>query len=431
MRYIFHHCGARGTPARPGRGLALLLALLPLVPSWGGEGCCASHAAAVGPAEILRQAGETLAAGLDAAGATLVGRLADTVMEDVVPGTVLRAPGGKGKADPLELLAELVAALTCPDCGKPLPLPAEAVAAANGNVFDQARQATARPGAAVGPLAGCCLVIPLLGTPDESWDAAATASLPEWFRAPPWKEHSEAFALHAGRPATAYHLAEPAAPTDGGDPLSAYLLRAADRMAAERDYPAELACLHVGLRLAQKQNDVKQIGEFACLIGERMADYGVPAEGASFLETILAAETMPTHAGKLQAMRLAFLFKAGDVASVAAESDRLLAGKQYPEQRLHFLYLAWATNRRAGEQDKAKLFGDNLLESYPAHPLAAEVLYDQAMNALTKADYEEAHALLSRIQREFPEARIHKRANALLGRLASLLAASRSDHPAW
>jgi tetratricopeptide (TPR) repeat protein len=422
MRDIFHQRRSHSVPTPPGAWLALLLTLLPLLPAEGQENCCASHAAAVGPVEILRQAGEILVAGLDAVGETLAGRLADTVMEGVVPGTVLQASGGKGKADPLELLAELEAALSCPDCGKPLP--GEAVAAAAGKVFGQARQAADKPGAAVGLLAGYCLVIPLLGTPDESWDAAATASLPEWFRAPPWKEPSEAFALHAGRPATAYHLAEPAASPDGGDPLSAYLLRAADRMAAERDYPAELACLRAGLRRVRSRDEAGRTAEFACRLGERLADHGYPAEAAALLQDILAEKPVP-EADRIAVVRLTYLYKAEDFATVAAEADRCLESQQHSDHRIQLLYLAWAAYRRQGEREKADSLATALLASYPTHPLAADVLYSRAMDALAQADYDGALALLTKIRREFPESRLKQRVDDLLTRLAPLGASAR------
>lgn len=377
---------------------------------------------------------------MDAAGGALADRVLDSVVTGAIPADLTASVGSlqnthaQGVVDPLELLRELEDLRICPRCGGVLAIPAgrtEALAKIQDAVRSHAEQLLGtQPDPAPATrrrIAACCLVFPLLLTPENSWDAATTTALPTWLRAGPWRTECEAFALHAGRPLTACHLSEP---TPTGDAVSAYLRQAADAMAEERDYLAGLACLRAGLRLARSRNDAPGIGEFACLLAERMADYGHPAEAASLLGEVLANKPTPGDPGRIVVTRMTYLYKAEDYAVVAAEADQCLNEQRYPSRRVQILYLAWASFRRLGQREKAEPLATAFLESFPTHQLAADILYAKAMEALAQADYGEAQTLLERTKREFPESRLAKRVDELLGRLTPLTADSRPPQPA-
>lgn len=413
----------------------LFAAVLGIAIQAGGDSCrcVASDPFSLEP---FRQAQTSLCAAMDAAGGALADQVLDTIVADAIPadlmGSVgsLQSGGGHGVVDPLELVRELESWRICPRCGGTLPAPPgtdEALAGMRDVVFTHAEELLRKqpePAPATRRrLAACCMVCPLLIVPEKSWDAAATASLPAWLQAAPWRTECESFALHAGRPLTAYHLSEPdAAP--GNDPVSAYLIRVANRMAEERDYLAGLTCLRTGLRLAIERGDAKQIEELACQLGERMANYGQPAEAAFLLSETLAGKPGPEDPSRIAVTRMTYLYKTEDYATVATQVDQWLREQRYPSHRAQLLYLAWASFRRLGEREKADTLADAFLASYPTEPLAADILYAKAMEALAQADYKQAQALLEKTKHEFPESPLGKRVDELLARLVPLMGGS-------
>jgi len=382
---------------------------------------------------------------MDSTRDALADGLLGSVMEEVVPAELaastgrLQKAGGQGVVGPLELLRELADALVCRRCGQRMALPT-----GGKRVLERMRDAVlkhandivvsqGRPGALVRrQLAACCMVFPLLLTPDAAWNHETTGSLPTRLRSGLWVGECERFALHAGRPRTALHLSSPHVSAANTTPELAvpYLLKAAQRMAAERDYAAEVACLQAALGLAREHGDAKRISEVAFLTAERLADYGGPVEAAAFLKETMEGKPLPEDIGRLHILRLTCLYKAKQYKAVATETNLCLEDDRYPRRGTQLLYLAWAACRRVGEHEKSSALGARFLKSYPTHPLAADVLYANAMGALAQAEYKKAHGVLSRIAREFPDSRVGGRVEKLLKRLAPLMEETQSKQPA-
>ena len=362
----------------------------------------------------------------------LADQLLDGVVDAAAPtemaGTAaaLRRTDAAGSPDPQELLRELQAALRCPQCGKRIVLSPDdmhGLQTLRNALFDHA----AKVAASLPPddqiarrrLVACSLVFPFLLVADADWDGEATAALPDWLRKADWLAECERFALHAWRPLTAFHLAHARASKDA-EGMTEYQRDAAARMARERDCVAQLACL----RCALEQAGIRQDGHAATAVvyelAEAMAAHGHPAEAAELLQDAIGATPAPDDPGRLHMLRLTCLYKAEEYAGVAEEATLCLREDRYPRRRPQLLYLAWASSRRLDRTREADAHAADFLKSYPANPLAADMLYASAMSSLAQADYDGARTVLARLVREFPDARVSARAEKLLERLAAV-----------
>ena len=267
------------------------------------------------------------------------------------------------------------------------------------------------------------LVLPFLATADDRWDAKATEALLRSPLRPECLPVAEGFALHCGRPLTAWEFVRPSGHSTGRlGAQVAYVQSAAARMDAARDPRAAVSCRQAGIRIARDAGDQDALRALTVQLADTLADAGHPLDAARHIEGLLAATAQVTDRSALVARHLVFLYRASayEEALHAAERER---GQTASGNDPALLYMLWACHKRLGHGTEAESAAAEFLGRFPRHSLAADMRLANAMNALTVQDYRTADTMLAQIQTSFPESRYAKRANELRERLAAALGA--------
>jgi len=262
------------------------------------------------------------------------------------------------------------------------------------------------------------LVLPLLGTADDQWDSAATAALQRAALQPPDLPSAEGFALHCGRPLTAWWLASASRALAGGIPEQlAYIGSAGARMAEARDPQAAVCCLRVGIRLARGAGERSALRDLSVRLAGVLADIGQPTEAARCIEELVATDPQVADRPALVAQRLNLLCRGGAYAEAleAAARERGQAGPDHASAEV--LYALWVCHRRLGHDAEAGAAMTEFLDRFPRHSLAAEVLFGEAQAALSALDYRAADRYLAQIQTVFAGSDSAARATELRGNL--------------
>ena len=252
-------------------------------------------------------------------------------------------------------------------------------------------------------LAELSLVLPFLASADDRWDGKATAAL---LRAPLRPEHlpvAENFALHCGRPLTAWEFARaPERSTGGPEAQLTYLQSAAARMNAARDPQAAVSCCRAGIRIASAAGYQPALRTLTMQLADALAGTGNPLDAARQIEGLLAGSAQVKDRSALVSRRFDLLYKGGAYAEAlhAAETERNLSGADNAAPEV--LHMLWACHRRLGHGADAEAAAAELLRRFPRHSLAAGILFGQAMDALKALDCAAADSLLAQVQKEFP-----------------------------
>ncbi|MEO1236723.1 MAG: hypothetical protein AAFX76_08045 [Planctomycetota bacterium] len=298
------------------------------------------------------------------------------------------------------------------------------------------------------------LVVPLLHVPDADWNAGQVSQLPAWLRQPELLTQLEETALRLHRPLTAWSFARavaedtPAGSESGRGEANAadYLRETSARLLRSDRYDDAVACLR-GLLGQLSDRDAVEAVETRFKLAEVLADIGEPAEAAETLRPLIGGLTSDGSAtsqraattsgvsgtsgvswggggGKAVMMSLKYLYEAEDFEGLFALSDRYRDDEAVGGFRPQVLYITWVAARRTDRPHLAKTVRQSFLGGYAAHPLAADIYFAEAMEALARSDYDEAQRLLEYVVYRYPESRLIPRVEEIRKRLTGQTSAA-------
>lgn len=266
-----------------------------------------------------------------------------------------------------------------------------------------------------------CLLLPFLHTDDEEWSEQATDQLPPWLKTPRALRICEKFAVASGRFRTAWEFSRARAGVMGNEAKAkedfpAYLcLLGRDFCSMERHNDA-VAALHTALGLVdEKDRPAKETIRLQIVEAYRGA--GQQHLAAGEMELFLKNYPDSSKWGKVATERLASLYQAGAIDGLPDEADERLKDPRCEAYKPQIMYIAWASCRRLGRQDRAGLLQEALLKQYPTHALCADVHFAAAMEALAAGDYAKAQAHLETVETQFPASTTASKAAEIRARL--------------
>ena len=157
-------------------------------------------------------------------------------------------------------------------------------------------------------------------------------------------------------------------------------------------------------------------------LAEVLADTEKPGEAAEMLEPILKLEgggSEDGDFGRAVMLSLKYRYEQEDYAALFALNDQYRDDKRVGAYRLQALYITWVAARRSDRPHLAKAVREAFLGDYAGHPLAADIYFAEAMEALARSDYDEAQRLLEYIAYRYPDSRLIARVQEIQGRLAA------------
>lgn len=262
------------------------------------------------------------------------------------------------------------------------------------------------------------VALPLVHVADRDFRVEDVGLVPAWARTPQMLPTLEQLMYEVERPQTALCVAA-AAEGDAAAPegeIAVRLLRTkADQLLQAQSNDAAVACLALAVDLAEQATD--DDGALRQHQAQVLADLDRPAEAAALLLPQLAADASAGPRGRAAMLRLKFLYGAGELERVIEESDRYLEDPGARPQQPQILYIRWVAARQLNLQVIAGAAHDRFLRAYDSHPLAADLYFADAMEALARSDYDEAGRLLEFIVFRFQESRLVARAESILQRL--------------
>ena len=112
-----------------------------------------------------------------------------------------------------------------------------------------------------------------------------------------------------------------------------------------------------------------------------------------------------------------YLSKAGRFATVIQDAPKYHMDQRCKAQLPQILHIAWVAHRRESQPVPARRLQQSFLERFSDHPLAAEMYFASAMEALEGSDYDGALRLLKVVERRYPESRLIRKVKRIGRRL--------------
>jgi outer membrane protein assembly factor BamD (BamD/ComL family) len=132
-------------------------------------------------------------------------------------------------------------------------------------------------------------------------------------------------------------------------------------------------------------------------------------------------------AKQLGLQKLSDLYGAGLYAEIIHECDSMDADANYRSLRPQVLYMRWAANRALGCNQQAFQAQQSFLALFPEHPLAADMHYERAMDALAQNDFPQAETELRSVSICRPRSKLADRTTKILVRLYRQRPTSRGE----
>ena len=262
------------------------------------------------------------------------------------------------------------------------------------------------------------VALPLVHVADRGFRVEDVELFPAWSRTPQMLPALERLMYEVERPQTALCVAaaaDGAAAAPEGKAAVALLRAEADQLLQAQTSDAAVACLALAVEFSEQASD--DDGTLRQHQAQVLADLDRPAEAAALLLPQLAADAPAGPRGRAAMLRLKFLYGAGELERVIEESDRHLEDPGVRAQQPQILYIRWVAARQLDLQAVAGAAHDRFLQEHDDHPLAADLYFADAMEALARSDYDEAGRLLEFIVFRFPESRLVERARSIQQRL--------------
>lgn len=277
------------------------------------------------------------------------------------------------------------------------------------------------------------LVIPLLHHPDHAWSLDEVRQLPDWLQSPELLAQLEETSLRLYRPLTAWSFAKTAAGGGSNQNSAAdateYLTDTSNRLLRDSRFREAIACLRSLLSHLARDGDEAGATATRYRLAEVLADTEKPLEAVEILAPLLISKPSESlgnsggsgasGGGRAVMLSLKYAYEAEDFEKLFALSDAYRGAEETGAYRPQVLYISWVAARRDNRPHLAKTVREAFLSGYAGHPLAADIYFAEAMEALARSDYDEAQRLLEYIVYRYPDSRLIKRVEEIQQRLTS------------
>jgi tetratricopeptide (TPR) repeat protein len=252
------------------------------------------------------------------------------------------------------------------------------------------------------------MIFAFLRIPDTEWSKREPASLPGWMSDSVTRKCVEEFALAVGRPLTALaiarqrgeKLATPAA-------ICTYLELASTRLSKHGGINRGVQCLRVAAQIAAESGEAALAQKQYVSLAKLYARSGLPllaAEAARQALGVFPKSTAST--GDVMALRLLYLYRGGEFAVVAREGAAYESDARYEGARPWIMFVSCLANRRLHRTATARGLQKRFCQAFPEHPLAANMYWFAASDAIQDGDEREAIHLLDVIEYRFPKSKV-------------------------
>jgi hypothetical protein len=256
----------------------------------------------------------------------------------------------------------------------------------------------------------------LAAAPDRDLRLPSPA-LPSWMSRRKDLQIIQQFAVESLRPRVAYALERGmSATTAPADPSAAYISfveAQADAMLRAAKFDAALCCLRDGLAVAVLIKDQSQIAQLHFRIAEVLESTASASVAADEMVKLRSIAESPDNFGRASMMRLKYLLEAGEDRELLSEALADLKEPRCDTCLPQIIYSAWLACRRSGDPDSALPWMKQFLDRFPLHPLAAQMYFAAATDALAAGNAEAAIRLLQFIKYRFPQSKLIDRVGQL------------------
>jgi hypothetical protein len=277
---------------------------------------------------------------------------------------------------------------------------------AAGLAGDRADQATA-----------CALVVRFLHVPDSRWQPDDYKSLPEWLKQPDAMTTAEQFALQVRRPLTAYSFQHPPGLRDAA--LMDYLIHESSKASLRQGAEVAAEYLLTAVNVAEGLRDTAAVANCRARRAEIFEALNQPARAAEELRAAMGAAKNTAAYGRMATLRLKALYAAKQDSQLLTELGDLEPDPQCVAWRPHLLYIGWAAATRQGRTSAVEGYQKEFLQSFPDHPLGADMCFSAAMTALAAGRYDDSTQFLQTLEDHYPDSKKAKQAKDVLVRLKS------------
>lgn len=267
---------------------------------------------------------------------------------------------------------------------------------------------------------GLCMVMPFLHIADNDWSETHMDSLPDLMKKSECLKILEEFSFKAKRPYTAYRffLYQTKGRVDKFE--ADFFLENSYKHVKVNDYLNAIRCLKAGLDIASGLDD-KDGAEQLHL---ELADiyYKLSHLHLAIEEMEKIFKNYPQHQDycKTVALQLKYLYEDGEYKEVIRKYPLCLDGDKCQSYRSQIMYIAWLASRKEGMSDSAVAIKKEFMAKYSQHPLCANMLFDEAINALSNGNYREARQVLEKIEYHYPKSSILSKVRELKERLTKI-----------
>ena len=265
-------------------------------------------------------------------------------------------------------------------------------------------------------------ILPMLACNTDRPLCAPAPVLPKWMASPKNLQALQSFAVESAMPKVAFALSRAASPTTPPDASTAYLLflkLEANQMQRTADYDAALTCLREAIALEKIRGQKAPEIQLAFSVGEVLeaaAEVQPAADAMARLRTIC---TKPDDYSLASLLRLKYLHEAGQSDLLLSEAAVDLTDPKCEGHLPQIMFIAWMTARQH-QVKTVELWKKRLIDRFPDHPLAADIYFVTATDALAAGDYGQTSRLLQFIEYRFPRFKLMDQVKALEQRLGGV-----------
>jgi hypothetical protein len=297
-----------------------------------------------------------------------------------------------------------------------------AAQALNGVIQARGRRYVQAVGADTNEIVRLSFVVEMLTSDANDNLSAAAPPLPTWMNHPKELKLLQVFAVESGRPRVAFAMARPSAAPALADVVAEYgsfAAEQADAMLRAEKYSAALACLTDAAEVANSAKQDAQAVKLCFRIAEVLEATGANGSAADELAHVRSICRDPADFARASMLRLKDLHSAERDDEVIAEAAADLNEPRCEANLPQIIYIAWLSARSQKGGD-AQNWQKTFLARFPDQPLAADIYFSSATDAVSNGDFDTAARVLQFIEYRFPDYRLIAKVRALCDRLQIL-----------
>jgi hypothetical protein len=251
-------------------------------------------------------------------------------------------------------------------------------------------------------------VLEMLTTDPDQTPFARPPRLPTWMNHPKESRVLQTFAVQSGYPRIAFALSRASsttAPADLSAEYLSFLKHAADATLRSANNDAALVCLRDAITVAQSLKDDAQAPQLSFRMAEVLETVRGPQAAAVEMAQLRSRRANPDDYGRASMLRLKYLQEAGQYDILISEASADLNEQKCAAYLPQIMYAAWITARKH-KPAEAESWKKKFAQRFPDHPLAADIYFISATDALAAGDYEQARQILQFIEYRFPQSKL-------------------------